>query len=245
MQKGGSMKRARRQSLLVFLVSTIVCIGFYGVRSSTQYLLKQAPISVHHDPLLSDSYIKNLETQLTQNIHTYGPSHLMNHYQQYAPILSAVTIQYSHPLHATVTYDLVAPYACFNDTMGLLPNGTLIPTDIFTPEFIETIPHIKVPMALLSQSELPETLKSCFKNMPADIQNRFHCTWHDEHTCHYHDHANPLYTLVYEGYTPPTQKDVALYDAVIAQYIPRNKKDESLIDLRFKNQVIISHGKGS
>lgn len=245
MQKGGSMKRARCQKFFIVpVLVTSLLLGVYGIRRFTHHVLTSAPITIRHSDLVHEAYAARFADEFTHNMQMCGPVTSIHNYKKRYPIVSSVAIRYTFPLHAIVDYAVVAPDVCLNNSVGLLPDGAIVPVDIFAPDFLATIPHIQVPSSLFFMQDLPVSLINCSKKISHNLLERFSCDWQNDYTCYYHDLQNPLFTLVYEGYEPPGIEDIALYDRAITQYKPGHKHTQWCVDLRFKNQVVISPDQG-
>ena len=245
MQKGGSMERARFNTFFrTGIISISLLLGIYSIRSIQCCLFKNIPITVRHNDTVHARYAQELNNNIIAMIHSYGPTITTQHCKDHFPILSHLAIRYTFPLHASVDYTIASPDTCLNKSVSLLPNGIIVSRDLFSQDLLTIIPHITIPISVLCAAELPKTLKSYAKNNLHDTLERFSCTWQNDYTCFYHDQKNTEYTLLYQGYAPPSVQDIALYDRVITQYKPNNKHTSWLVDLRFKNQVVISPDQG-
>jgi hypothetical protein len=236
------MKRARRQNQIIKggIATALLLCSCYGAFRYAHAAIAHAPLTVIHDPLISDQYQIQLASELTNEIHAKGPAHVVKQPSLYSPLLASLKIHYTFPYHGILNYSVTEPSAQLNQSVVALKTGDLVPQDLFSAEKVETLPVIHVPTQLLNESQAPEMLKLFLNDISSAIIERFSCEWHDADSCCYRDRQHAQYTLVADGRAPINDDDIKLYEAVLQQLKPERMNRKWTVDIRFKGQVVIT-----
>lgn len=236
------MKRARHQKGIITcgIATVFVALISYGLMRYTQAVIACAPVTVVDDALLAPAYAEQLAQELSAGIHRWGPQQVVKSSADYSTVISDINIHYTVPLHGIAQYQLKIPLLTLNQIAVALPDGTIVPSHLFDTDFCATLPAIQVPHWVLNDTTVPAPLKTFAASVSSDLLARFKCEWCDSHTCIYRDTQNPHYSFVYEGDQMPQSDDIAWYDAARKQHKSEKVRTRWLVDLRFKNQVVVS-----
>lgn len=235
------MKRARRQNYIMKggIATALLLCGCYGAFRYAHAAIARAPLTVMHDPLISDQYQKQLTNDLVEAVHTKGPAQVVMQPSTYSPLLASLKIHYTFPYHGILNYSITEPSAQLNQSVVALKTGDLVPQDLLSAEKVDALPTIHVPNQLLNASQAPEMLKLFLNDISPAITERFLCEWRDADRCCYRDRRHTQYALVADGRAPITDDDIKLYEAVLQQFRPGSAKKWA-VDIRFKGQVVIT-----
>jgi hypothetical protein len=236
------MKRARRQNQIIKggIATALLLCGCYGAFRYAHAAIAHAPLTITHDPLISDQYQIQLASELTSAVHEKGPAQAVKQPSLYSPLLASLKIHYTFPYHGILNYSVTEPSAQLNQSVVALKTGDLVPQDLFSAEIVDTLPMIHVPNQLLNDSQTPEMLKLFLNNISPAITECFSCEWRDADRCCYRDRQHTQYTLVADGRAPITDDDIKLYEAVLQQLRYERMNKKWAVDIRFKGQVVIT-----
>ena len=241
------MKRARRQNRIIFvgsIASGILLGSSYGVLWYARAVIARAPLTIAYDPTFSENNSTELNRGLIDAVHTHGPAAVVANPTTYSPLISALSVRYTFPLHGVVHYKTVEPAAVLNHTAVALATGDLVPHDMLADESLATLPSLSVPTCLLTEAQVPQLLRLFLKDFSPQINERFDSVWASPDLCYYHDRAKSGCTLVASGTVPLFEDDIKLYDAVLQHYSSERTPKKCAVDIRFNGQVIVTRDGG-
>lgn len=235
------MNRARRRGTIhtgMITTGLLLCV-LSGIAHYARSVIAQSPLIITDDYILSDSYRNSLHTDLANAVHTAGAAHTVAHGTDYAPVIKSMSIHYRLPCTGSMQYEVTPPIAYLNHVAALLNDGTLVPAELFAPEVISSLASVEVPHTMLEHDDVPQELLALAYTLNTPFHTRFTCSWVDKNTCYCHDTEHPHYTLVCMGSAVPCAQDLAAYEAVLNEHKSARATAHWMVDMRFKNQVIM------
>lgn len=211
--------------LYLFIVSSLLIITrcTFLFDSSLAKNIKQSIITISNNQFLKKSFLQAKPAII----------------QQYFPIITAVQLRYQDNGSMLCRVKAIDPQLIINDSFCLGINGQLYDKNIFSSKTLRTIPSITI--------QSTEKIESCpyFKDyitkMPLHFFEYFTITWIDHTRIILHDKLSPNHTLL-AHYQTDFDDQLLHYYNMAKQAAPKKRalKKQWVVDVRFKNQIIVA-----
>ncbi len=161
------------------------------------------------------------------------------------PIIKNITLEYV-PQGVVCSIKCHEPKFIINNSHVVLSNYSVVTPELFSPELLHQISHIKVVDAI--DTAVSASLFDCVVERSVPVQEQFALIWHHEWFVLYEDALNSKYSLLARADQTITSSILTQYHAIINSHKNNSKKkkhDSSwIVDIRFDNQIILCAQKG-
>ena len=235
---------------LVFLA-----LGAYGGWCVYRFYKDAGPQCVLSDAsslsLLSSSTSKKLNSFFKKQGRKYEHASLFcAALQQEFPVLKAVTCEQKNSKKVMITVTCARPLFVVNEGTVLTELEKEVPASVYAPELVATLAHFTVAQ-YEPGSGLSQDCILYVKGLPTTLTNLYDVEWVDDSLIKFHDKQYPEIMVLGCAETHGERLlhyscDVLKMALLERKPSRKGRKDDWVIDMRFKGQVVVfPGGKGS
>ncbi len=175
---------------------------------------------------------------------------LLSYVQQSYPYITRITTRHKSTGIQTICLTAEKPLASLNTSYLITAQGKRVWCDYYLPSLHESLFNIRTIAPSVDETDV-ESICAFARTLPAWVCADYQCEWHDKTSIIFQDIKNPRFivkayekTIFNESLRAGLQRLKNYCLAQEAASKKRKTRDRWVIDIRFKNLMILSRQKG-